>query len=673
MGDYEQANAVALACLKIKPDVAILHFHAFCALTGLGKYDQASAQFQHIPDTSDPYASMGPRDWPMKYVFDTLNAEGLWHPLNNRPEGPAFLSMLEADQMFHHLKAKNTRRLITDAFKAGWSPDGKQVAFSLGFIGYSGVAVYDLKSHQTNLLIVPGKDPSWSPDGKYIAFVRDCEVLRLTELTTTERGFYHRASSEEEVWIMNADGSDPRRLALGGWPSWSNDAKNVYYQSRRDDMLYSISIEDRRAQPVPLLECSDHYPVVSPNGKYVAFDKGRVMQVTDLDSGSSIAQWSGPFEVFSGHWSPDGREFAFGGGASRAIRTGLWICEMNRDEAVKVLSGRITQGSWSPDRKQLFFQLPPPYYEIWIADLDPAFSTIEALGPAKTVQEHFQERIEACSRKLKVDPNLFDNHLERTASALWIDDDRASHYLQELELSVDRVPRHIGKCYVYIHRILSRPAFRDKLMRLILRLAHKAAEKEPGYARHFAFVLESRGQQKQAKSLWKMTIPTSNFLVNGGFEDGVFTPWFRYGDPTVEVVTELLGAAVPEGPAEGKFCLYVDVIPGMANASNVGLTPLGVDFEAGKKYTISAFLKARKGSLDITFKPQLGRKPWTGYGEKIITIKDTWAEYHVTTPIFKENVRPATFAFHIGHATGGFWIDDVKFYEGDYVPTNTEK
>jgi len=675
MGQYEHAIAYAEDCLKIAPDATVMHYHAFCALTALGEYKKANTHYRRIPE-SDYTAAMGPRHWPMKYVFDTLEAGGSWHPPDNKPEGPAFLSMFEAEKTYRNLTAKKTRRLISDGFKAGWSPDGKQVAFSLGFVGYSGIAVYDMKSQETNLLIVPGKDPSWSPDGNHIVFVRDCEVLRLLELTTVERGFHHRAMVEEEVWVMNADGSEPRRLARGaGWPSWK-DTTHVYYQSRSGhdpQGLYSISIEDRQEQSELVLACPDEYPVVSPENRYVAYDNDNVLQITDLTLQSSVAGWIGPFEIFTGGWSPDSRQFAYGGGARVRNRTGLWIYDIDKKEAVKVLSGQINLAYWSPDSKQLLFQLSVPYNEIWIADLDPGLSTIEALGPAWTVREHFLERIEDCNWKLQVDPNLFYEHWERSASALWIDDDRASLYMEELELAVDRVPRHAYKCYLQAGTILSRPAFCDRLMSLNLLLARKAAEKEPGYARHFAYILEVIGQQKEADHLWTLAKPTANYLVNGGFEDGIFIPWFRYGYPTTEVVTELVGAAVPEAPIEGKFCLYVYVTPGMANASDVGLVPRGVDFEAGKKYTISAFLKARKGSLDITFKPQLGIEPWTGYGEKIITITDTWAEYHVTTPVFTKNIRPASFNFHIGHAPGGFWIDDVRFYEGDYDPTIIEK
>jgi hypothetical protein len=49
------------------------------------------------------------------------------------------------------------------------------------------------------------------------------------------------------------------------------------------------------------------------------------------------------------------------------------------------------------------------------------------------------------------------------------------------------------------------------------------------------------------------------------------------------------------------------------------------------------------------------------------------ASYYVTTPVFNENISPANFVFYIGAAVGGFWIDDVRFYECDYVPTVLEE
>ena len=159
-----------------------------------------------------------------------------------------------------------------------------------------------------------------------------------------------------------------------------------------------------------------------------------------------------------------------------------------------------------------------------------------------------------------------------------------------------------------------------------------------------------------------------NILANGGFEDGIMEPWGSYGGATMEVVDTLEGAAVKEDPIEGNYCLRVAVAAAGANWWDLGLDHSGHVFENGKTYTLSAFLKCKEGTLDINFKPELGVDPWPGYGEEIITMTEEWAEYSITTPVFSEDVSPATITFHIGFAAAEFWIDGVRFYEGDYVP-----
>ncbi len=159
-----------------------------------------------------------------------------------------------------------------------------------------------------------------------------------------------------------------------------------------------------------------------------------------------------------------------------------------------------------------------------------------------------------------------------------------------------------------------------------------------------------------------------NLLVNGGFEDGVFSPWDTWGNVTTEVVQQLVGAAVPEEPIEGDFCLHVVVPAAVADWWSIGLSPQGEVFEKDKKYTFSAFLKCSTGERQINFKPELGQDPWTAYGEQSFTMTEEWTEFSVTTPVFTEDVSPATVSMHVGFAAGDFWMDAVRFYEGDYVP-----
>ncbi|UCG59055.1 MAG: PD40 domain-containing protein, partial [Phycisphaerales bacterium] len=425
MGDYEGLIAEAQQCLGLLPNTPVFQYHVFCAMTALGDYSEATALFrQIIAPGHEARRNLG--EWCMKYVFDTLEAGRSWHLPDSEPAGAAFLPMVEAEETYCALSAK-AKRLVTDGFSARWSPDGKKLAFSTGVHGYSGVAIFDQATKETELLIVPGKDPRWSPDGRYIAFVRDCQFLRVSEFiaafNAAERKNQPRMLAEEEVWVMKSDGTEPRRLARGGWPSWSQDSTCVYYQSRVDSALCLISIENPNTKPKRIMACSSLFPSVSPDNLRVAYLENAFLKIQDVTSQRSVAEWPVPFRAWGGPaWSPAGDELCMGGSGSLENRTGLWIYNLDRSEPAKTLSDQITVGSWAPDGMKLVFYLGPPYFEIWAADLDPNVSTIEALGPTRTLDEHFQEMVALYSRRIEAEPEDAHNYLHRAAQF---------HYLRE--------------------------------------------------------------------------------------------------------------------------------------------------------------------------------------------------------------------------------------------------
>jgi len=426
MGHHEQVIAEARRSQSLAPEQAVLGYCLFCALTALGHYEEADTVFREIVRRA-PTARNEFQHWAMKYVFDTLAAGQSWHPGGHEPAGAAFLSMVEAQETYHQLAAKG-RRTVTDGFSGHWSADGSRLVFSTGVQGRSGVAIFDLATQETDLLIVPGKDPRWSPDGRYIAFVRDCQALRLEELGTAERREQSRQILDEEVWVMNADGTEPRRLARGGWPSWSQDSTSVYYHSRLESALCSISTAGRNPEPQRIMTCPHYYPSMSPDNQRVAYLEGASLKVKDLARQTVVAQWPVPFPASGGAgWSPTGRELCLAGGDNSEDRTGLWLFDYDRQEPAKTLAGQVTMASWSATGRKLLFCLGPPYYELWVAEPDPNVPALEALGPAQTPEEYLREMVRLYTRRIDVDPQDAYAHSQRAEYYEYLGDREKTH------------------------------------------------------------------------------------------------------------------------------------------------------------------------------------------------------------------------------------------------------
>jgi TolB protein len=119
-----------------------------------------------------------------------------------------------------------------------WSPDGTKVAFMGQEPGASGsdpnynVFVMNADGSDVRRLTdAPGEDgwPAWSPDGTRITFSTtrsDCRNAHGPDCRSTGD-----VGPFEELWIMNADGSDQHRLSssFGQFSSWSPDGFYVVF------------------------------------------------------------------------------------------------------------------------------------------------------------------------------------------------------------------------------------------------------------------------------------------------------------------------------------------------------------------------------------------------------------------------------------------------------------
>ena len=518
MGRYTLALADAQRASALDPENLSRHVRVFLAFVALGQYEQAQDYYEFTINQSwaqteySPWAwstgSWNTKDWfcfhTAQYTSDALSRNQTYPSSVEQSECLASWAAREAADYYHRLNL-HARRIISGGFSPSWSDDGTKIAYSQGVYGASGVAILDLKTGDTELLTMPGKDPVWSPDGKYIAFIQDRQSLSLDSFVeSTETIEKHRKSGRlktkpvEEIWVIEVDSHNTRYIGPGWQPSWSCDSKHLYYRTPLGTLCW-VAINEDTLSPTTILDDCGGYSVISPDERYVSDNaRFRRLDVIEVTSQRPVITWLAPPFPCRGliyQWRPDGREIAIGGYHGSGM--GLWILDTRTGRSRRMIDGPITTARWSPDCSKMVIELGHPYWEIWLVDLDPNRPTAEAFGDGRTEEEHCLELIDRSNRYITVDPNYIDGHLCRTDAALWIQDNRATDYLKNLERVFQCTPHHADGCCQRAKAILSSPPkLRNRLLPLALLLARKAVEKEPENADFLRALGEALCQNK---------------------------------------------------------------------------------------------------------------------------------------------------------------------------------
>ena len=126
----------------------------------------------------------------------------------------------------------NQRELFSGAVKVeypAWSPDSQSIAFRMwGIISNQDqasdriykISIYGGKPIPLSPADIGSWEPSFSPDGKHIVFTR--ERYGDNQWVTNPDGSKWVSNYFQDLWIMNADGSNPIQLTdfYSGEPSW---------------------------------------------------------------------------------------------------------------------------------------------------------------------------------------------------------------------------------------------------------------------------------------------------------------------------------------------------------------------------------------------------------------------------------------------------------------------
>jgi Tol biopolymer transport system component len=207
----------------------------------------------------------------------------------------------ESDVYLINVDGTGERNLTGDGVSGWqtWSPDGRRIAF--GSSGGIDVMSADGTGRQ-RLLRNRGNFPSWSPEGRKIFFLR-------------AGGGGRGGPAVIYVYVMNADGSAPRRLIRMAQvnyslPSWSPDGRTILFVRERDGNfeIYVMNADGSGQQNLTRHPGFDSAPAWSPDGRKIAFTTKRdgnfEVYVMNADGSGQRNLTRNPAPDRSPVWSP---------------------------------------------------------------------------------------------------------------------------------------------------------------------------------------------------------------------------------------------------------------------------------------------------------------------------------------------------------------------------------
>lgn len=220
----------------------------------------------------------------------------------------------------------------------------------------------------TNLTHTRGYDAeaSWSPDGQAIVFASNRHAYSEPLSAEAQKLFAHDAGALLDIYVMNADGTNVRRLTdtrgTDGGPFFSPDGAHIVWRRFAPDgataEIFTMKIDGSDQQQLTSLGAMSWAPFFHPSGDYLIFATNVhgfanfELYLVDTEGKAKPVRVTST-EGFDGLpvFSPDGKRLAWTSNRTTAQQSQIFFADWNDAQARSLLGlGRQEEVTTQTDR-----------------------------------------------------------------------------------------------------------------------------------------------------------------------------------------------------------------------------------------------------------------------------------------------------------------------------------
>lgn len=178
--------------------------------------------------------------------------------------------------------------------------------------------------------------------------------------------FTSEKNDNVDIYVMDADGGNRRRLTNSPRNEWSPDGKRIVFESERDNNedIYVMDADGKNTRNLTKDRHDDAAPAWSPDSKHIAFvsyrgndSKGIDIYVMNIN-GENRRNLTKSFDrtAWKPSWSPDGKRIAFVSGV-QGDEPEIYVMNISDGIPQKITDNRWLDNSpsWSPDGNRIVF------------------------------------------------------------------------------------------------------------------------------------------------------------------------------------------------------------------------------------------------------------------------------------------------------------------------------